>query len=199
MSNPILLLGRHGAGKDTIATLLQNQFKGVENVKFGELNKRIAASACDIPWEYTNDRTFRRNYDVGSNFGIKSDFTLIDLLNVLYNGSLGSNSSARKLVKTGIEFTINNCKNCQRPVFTDVRRMQELNAVLNEYGDTIKAIYIRDRKQDHTPYSEGDEQLALVLNRTVRVLGDRFTQIDREIGDSVKYTYTQVLETVKWN
>jgi hypothetical protein len=119
----IILLGSHGAGKDTIANeLIARHPKVFCNVKFSTLLKKITANAFYTTTARLEEKKWRNEI---KNFGVSP----LNVLNALFYGY----SYVPELAEAIIDYGISSIPKHATPVFTDIRRVGELEAVYKNY------------------------------------------------------------------
>lgn len=126
--NALVLLGYSGVGKDTMANMLCKT-SGCVNSKFGELPKRLACNLLTLP--YSRDLVeskANRESAVAGFYGL----SLMDVLTVLYKGSQDS----EPMLKAIRQFTFDKI-GADVPIFTDVRRQTELDAINERYQPLV--------------------------------------------------------------
>lgn len=187
MKKAIVLLGAHGVGKDTMADLLFNTRKGVENIKFSEFSKRFVASAISVPYSYLNTGQFRKSYRVASYFGFGSPLTPLDILNVLFQGMASGSESGKRMIDAGIDYAITKADASFLPVFTDIRRQAEYDAVVDNFGKDNTIVVLLQREQAQA-VEEGDEGLLELEEHITQT--QTLAIITRRTGASVKETFT---------
>jgi hypothetical protein len=139
----LVLLGYHGVGKDTLCTLLQSRFSDVGNIKFGSLNKRLVAEVFNLCPSYLEDRDFRATFDCMKTFGYTGcKLSLIDLLDVLFQGMQSSTPAAANLSAACHRYALEQAKEYELPVFTDIRNWSEIQAVLDNFDAVV--VWLRD-------------------------------------------------------
>jgi hypothetical protein len=154
----LVLLGNHGAGKDTVANALMSRYKGFENIKFGSLCKKIVAEAFDIDPAVTEHRVNRTISGIMTTFGIfGNSLCALDMLNVLFEGSKGNSQAAVNFREASIQYAMHRANLALVPIFTDVRREQEMEAVVAAYRPTVIHLL-----SDKAPLTHGDEAVASV-------------------------------------
>lgn len=143
--NAIVLLGYHNIGKDTLANRLVEEYPQFVNTKFSALSKLLIYTATGVD---CNDKK-ARELPIGLN-NINTNLSAIQLLNALF---LASNHEP-SLAKANIEFAINSISKGKIPVFTDVRRVAEMQAVSAHFIPLVIVLYDKDVKP-----GESDEQI----------------------------------------
>ena len=136
MNKALVLLGYSGAGKDTLVKLAQARFGShVGNCKFGEFNKRLVASICDVPLSYMEDKHWRSTHNLmRTAFGTpEASLTPFELLTSLFVG--GTSNEPHRLAYQ--KFTVAQAKRFQCPVFTDIRHRSELTLVQQEFETSV--------------------------------------------------------------
>jgi len=128
----LVLLGYSGAGKDTLASLLEREFPGCTiTIKFSCLTKQLVAKLWGVdPCMLENKQWRSATHYIFDGHPIK--LTPMDLLSALYHGALHSN-----LALANIEVALASIPPGSFPVFTDIRRQLELDAVLRFYQPRI--------------------------------------------------------------
>ena len=196
-NTPIILLGRHGAGKDTMAGLLKVIYTGVFNAKFSEYSKRFVASALDIPYEYLNDREKRNDLSATGTFGFTSDFSALDMLNVIYYGSLGDNPESKRFCEAGIRYTLSKAEYSPRVVFTDIRRLQEAEAVL-QYYDRLKVIVLVNNGAIGERLEPSDSNLPDLISSLYSHKKTECHTIYRSAEDTPHKTFVKLQTLLDW-
>jgi len=121
--NALVLLGVSGSGKDTIAS----QFPSSTNIKFAALTKEIVARVWGVDADKLEDKEWRNESSLLIG-GKQISLSPFDLLSALYHGA-----PYTKLSKANIELAIEKAKASSFPIFTDVRRVLELEAVVQHF------------------------------------------------------------------
>jgi hypothetical protein len=128
-----VLLGYSGVGKDTLASLLEREFTGcsIIIIKFSCLTKQLVAKLWGVDPSLLENKQWRAatHYIVD---GHPIKLTPMDLLSALYHGAPFSNLSL-----ANIEVALASIKPGSFPVFTDIRRQLELDAVLRFWQPRI--------------------------------------------------------------
>jgi len=127
----LVLLGYSGAGKDTLASLLEREFPGCSIVKFAALIKKLVAKLWGVDPSLLEDKQWR----LATHFildGHPIKLTPMDLLSALYHGAPHSN-----LALANIEVALASIPAGSFPVFTDIRRQLELDAVFRFFQPRI--------------------------------------------------------------
>ena len=194
----LVLLGRHRTGKDTMANLLEFAYNRVINVKFSALSKRLVASALDLPYSATEDRHFRSEYCATKTFGVETDLSILDLLNVLYYGMESDTEAASRMVSAGIKYALTVAEGAYHPVFTDIRRQLELDAVLERYPN-CKIVRLTKEGEELQAPEAGDEQLQYLFDYISFARGSEVHTIERQAGDSPSQTFTLLKEILQWS
>jgi hypothetical protein len=139
----LVLLGYHGIGKDTIARMVETDYKGVGNVKFGALNKRMVAEIFNFCPSYLENHDFRSTFDCMETYGIGGQkLSPLDLLNVMFSGMQADTSAARNLSSACHAYTLQVAEAYALPVFTDIRNMSEMEAVADKFDKVV--VHLRD-------------------------------------------------------
>lgn len=112
---------------------------------------------------------------------------------------MSDTTAATHFVEAGVNYALNKAQFYKNVIFTDVRRFQEFEAILRQYGTNVRVIYLNDKTQAGEPFDEGDENISLLAVRALRLLGENFTQIDRYKHTTVLETLTQTIEAIQWN
>lgn len=128
--NAIVILGYSGVGKDTLANMLAEDIAEVVNAKFGAFNKEIVATLFKVPATFLDDHEWRTTAKLVV-AGKISKVTAFDLLTALFRGSKGT-----PLEQEHLQHTLSLCKGCI-PVFTDIRRITEFDAVIENYNPLV--------------------------------------------------------------
>ena len=195
--NPIILLGRHGAGKDTMAHLLSVIYNGVYNAKFSEFSKRFVSSALDIPVSYLNDRVKREEISATGTFGFTSDLTALDMLNVLFHGSLSDTPEAKRFCEAGIRFVLGKSEFYPRVVFTDIRRLQEAKAVLQYYEKVTVVVLVDEDALGILP-EPSDENLPALIAMLYENERVDIHALNRQTTDTPSDTFVKLQTLINW-
>lgn len=127
----IVLLGYSGVGKDTTFAALDSLCPHVfTNVKFGRLAKELTAKAFDIDVSELEDKELRKQ---GRHNWC--GLSPLDLLTVLYRGI------TPELTKAHISYALMSVNQDYIPVFTDIRRHEEAEAVKQTYSN-VSWVYL---------------------------------------------------------
>lgn len=131
----LVLMGASGVGKDTYYNMINERYSNVCNAKFTLLGKTLLSNALNAPLSLMDDKDWR-------NTPLKSmELTPLDLLLALYQGSL----HYPPFSKGNIKYTLDSIPPDVFPVFTDVRRMPEAEAICDAYP---AAVFIHLRRPD---------------------------------------------------
>ena len=133
----LVLLGYSGVGKDTLAGLLQYHQPRTTVHKFSAFTKALVSSALDVPKSYLEDKVWRTTHNVGSPYELSSLLTPLDLLVLLFQATELNTPEGTALKLANLEFTLSEALQAPAPVFTDVRRLIELNAVQEHFSPTV--------------------------------------------------------------
>lgn len=147
--NAIVLLGFSGAGKDTHANMLVEECSGVVNAKFGAFNKHIVAKLFKVPPSMLDDHTWRTTAKLVVD-GRITQVTAFDLLTALFRGSKGTVIEQEHLKHT--RSMVGDCL----PVFTDIRRVREFDAVLEDYNPLVIYLSRNDVSQGANDFEIGE-------------------------------------------
>lgn len=147
----LVLLGCRGSGKDTLAAEFEKHAEpgAVRNCKFSELTKSLVAAAFAVPRSDLEDK-FLRTTPV--NEPLMGDLTTLDLLDSLYHALFLERLSCRRLKAANIKFTLELAKrsSARLLVFTDIRRTEEAQAVLQNFPYTAIHLHRRAAKPSST-------------------------------------------------
>jgi len=196
-NNPIILLGRHGAGKDTMAHLLSVKYSGVYNAKFSEYSKRFVASALDIHVSYLNDRVKREEISATGTFGFTSDLTALDMLNILFHGSLSDTPEAKRFCEAGIRFILGKSEFYPRVVFTDIRRLQEAEAVL-QYYEKVTVVVLINKNSIGTQLEPSDANLPALVDKLQNNERVNMHTLYRTATDIPSDTFVKLQTLINW-
>lgn len=144
--NALVLLGYSKSGKDTIANLLSQKYVGVVNAKFSLLTKEILSRLFKVPVSMMEDRQWRSTALLEHN-GQRINLTPMDLLTALFHGAPKCN-----LGKANVAYTLQQVQGLF-PVFTDVRRLYEWNAILEHYRPLV---ILLENKQTEEGENDGE-------------------------------------------
>jgi hypothetical protein len=141
MHDSIVLLGYSGAGKDTLTQLLLDKYPGkFANVKFSALTKSLLGLIGFTP-EQLDGRDVAKVREQTLTIDNKSTgVSLLDLLATLFHGARKTN-----LHRANIKWALDNIPANVVPVFTDVRRIAEYEALLRKFPNPL-IISISDSK-----------------------------------------------------
>jgi hypothetical protein len=181
-----------------MANLLEVSYAGVVNVKFSALSKRLVASALDLPYRATEDRDFRTEFCATRTFGVETDLSILDLLNVLYYGMESGTEAGSRMVQAGIKYALAIAKYSRYPVFTDIRRQLELHAVLECYPNCKIVRLIKEGEELQEPEA-GDEQLQYLYDYVSFTRNRKVATIERKAGDSQATTFNKLQEILQWS
>jgi hypothetical protein len=123
----LVLLGVSGAGKDTIAS----HFPNSSNIKFSALTKILVARAFGVEEEKLEDKEWRNTSSLSIN-GEQIFLSAFDLLSALYHGA-----PSTRLAQANIEWAMKQAKASTFPIFTDVRRVLEMKAVVEAFTPLV--------------------------------------------------------------
>jgi ribose 1,5-bisphosphokinase PhnN len=168
----IVLLGSHGAGKDTVANALIEQYpKCFYNAKFSRLLKEITANAY-----YANTKQMEKKHwrDIPGMYGVAP----IDVLNALFYGS----AHVPKLAESILDSCISSIPSDTIPIFTDVRRDIELQKVLDTYTED-NVVVVRLLRSSSKPDDTDNYLNATTINFT-HVNNDG--SIDKTVEELIK-------------
>lgn len=138
--NAIVLIGNSGVGKDTVANMLIRDYPGVfVNVKFSSLTKAIFAQLgfTEAQVNGTDKEKVREQTLVINDK--ETGVSLLDLLVSLFHGSHKTN-----LHRANITWALNSIPSGSIPIFTDVRRADEMQAVRKNYTPLVIKLYSPD-------------------------------------------------------
>jgi hypothetical protein len=125
--NALVLLGFSGAGKDTIAS----HFPSSSNIKFSALTKLLVARAFGVEEEKLEDKEWRNTSSLFIS-GEQISLSAFDLLSALYHGA-----PSTRLAQANIEWAMKQAKASPFPIFTDVRRVLEMKAVVEAFTPLV--------------------------------------------------------------
>jgi hypothetical protein len=125
--NALVLLGFSGAGKDTIAS----HFPNSSNIKFSALTKNLAARVFGVEADKMEDKEWRNTCSLSLN-GEQISLSAFDLLSALYHGA-----PSTRLAQANIEWAMKQAKASTFPIFTDVRRVLEMKAVVEAFTPLV--------------------------------------------------------------
>lgn len=185
--NALVILGNRNSGKDSVAERLrlENFEKPFVNVKFGAYNKRLIESALTLP-EGTLDNKNLRTVPLCFHTGC----TPLDFVDVLFQGMSSGTDAAKRLqdyiqLETLQGFIRNHEQNDCIPVFTDVRRVEELRAIKREFTPLV---FVLDGGV-RAPGAETDQNLSDILKEVGNSLwfytGEGCT-LDETVNEVVK-------------
>lgn len=121
----IVLLGYSGVGKDTAFAELNNRRRGkYTNVKFGLLAKTLVANILGIQVQQLEDRQLRESKVI---YGLSPN----EILTVLFRGCTPA------LTEAHLSYAFDNLDDDKLPVFTDVRRWNEAEAINERYSNPL--------------------------------------------------------------
>lgn len=125
MIDAIVLLGYSGVGKDTTFAVLNQLLQGsLTNAKFSLLPKQLVADILGVPVQQIEDRRVREDKCI---YGLSPN----DILTVLFRGCTDD------MTKAHLDYAFDNIDNTKIPVFTDIRRFNEANAVNERYNNPV--------------------------------------------------------------
>lgn len=142
----IVLLGYRNSGKDSVCKELEKRLTLVKNAKFGEFNKQLTADLLEVPRIWLEDKEWREEEYI---HGV----TPLEVLNAFFVYSQQSPKFQQKIDS----WCLSDCDRYEWVVFTDVRRVRELNKVIQRFGAKNTRIFFLER-YGLTP-SEGDEEV----------------------------------------
>lgn len=177
----LVLLGNSGVGKDTLAALLaqENPVRKTFNAKFSAFAKGLVADALQVPVSRWEDKNWRNTRIYGS-------LTPLDLLQVLYFGSLGDSNPSYRFQQACLSY-ISNRIYVQKPdlvVFTDLRKPEEVNWLCRQEW-LVTWVLVR-REGCHV--KECDHEIATVL----RMLPGDPLYLDSSATDTPVTTYKRL-------
>jgi hypothetical protein len=181
----IVLLGVSGAGKDTIAQRLLQDYNQLKLVKFSALPKLIVASLFKATVENLENKEWRttQKLELGDySFSV----TPFDLLTSLFKGSHGT-----ALATAQIEYALNNIGDGNIPVFTDTRRKQEFDEVCKLFNPIV--IYLS--RTDLDP-GVNDGELEILWNSALLKAPNAVRLVVNK-GEPVEKTYARVVGAVE--
>lgn len=149
----LVLLGYRNTGKDSICKALQESYSNIHNAKFGAYNKELAAHLTMCGVQKFEDKQWREQPMFSDH-----SFKPTDLLNALF-AFTKVNKNHRKTVYTD---TFGKIPFSSLPVFTDIRREEELNEVIGYYGSNCVVVFWLNRIGQEP--SEGDEDLPELIS-----------------------------------
>lgn len=144
----IVLIGEHGSGKDTIGKHIVSVVDGAGIVKFGAFGKLLVSKAFNLSLD---DMECKETRETTKLFGLSA----LDLLNLLFQAGSTDTKEALKLREAYQSFAITTASVFDFPVFTDIRRIEELAFVREEFNPLIVGL----EKLSSYPRLSGDEQV----------------------------------------
>ena len=139
MSKPpaLVLIGYSGVGKDTLANLLAARYVGMSIHKFSGFTKSLVASALCVPKPYLEDKVWRTAHSFGKDWDLESRFSPLDLLALLFQATALDTPEAARLNAINVEYCMKLALKCAKPIFTDVRRVQEMSTLQDHFSTTV--------------------------------------------------------------
>ena len=144
----VVLIGEHGSGKDTIGKHIVSVVEGASIVKFGAFGKLLVSKAFNLSLD---DMECKETRETTKLFGLSA----LDLLNLLFQAGSTDTKEALKLREAYQSFAITIAKVIDFPVFTDIRRMEELDFVREGFNPLIIGL----EKLSSYPRLSGDEHV----------------------------------------
>jgi hypothetical protein len=158
----LILLGCRGSGKDTLAAEFEKQSEpgSVRNCKFSELTKSLVSAAFGVPRADLEDKYLRTS---PVNPELMGNLTTLDLLDSLYHALFLERPSCRRLKEANVKFTIElaHRTTANLLVFTDIRRIEEANAVLSNFSYT--AVHLHRKGATPSPTDNGIDDVSYLL------------------------------------
>ena len=134
--NAIVLLGEHNTGKDTLGNFLVSIVPGAGIVKFGGLNKYLVARMFDKSVESMEDKTERQQKVI-------HELSPLTMLNLLFQAGQLETPEAEALRKSYRINAITAAASVEFPIFTDIRRQEELNEVKARYNPFVVFLFAK--------------------------------------------------------
>lgn len=129
----IVLIGRSGCGKDTIANLICSTYHHYSIHKFAQPIKDLVAAAVGVPVKTCEDKLQRSMPIV---FWGGKPKSILDLLQDSY-----IEQKETPLHNMMVNRVVMKARSTVRPIFTDVRNIDEAEAILKTF-DEVKAYHI---------------------------------------------------------
>ena len=124
-SKAIILLGESGIGKDHLFKSLSTTYPNIQNVKFTTYAKTLVSRAFNVSPSLMDDKEWRTQNLPGI------ELSPLDLLLTLYHGA----RNYPKFSDANIKYTLDSIVDGFIPVFTDVRRVKEANAIKEAFDE----------------------------------------------------------------
>lgn len=178
--NSLILAGFSGVGKDTLARMLTKDYPQVHNVKFSSLTKDIFANTFRVPRSWLDGLDSEPKWREQPLYaqGKLTKVTPYQLLaSLLYGGDRTG------LNKLSVDYALENIPKDSFPVFTDIRRPEEYEAV-TKAGYNPLFIYLR--RDDVKPGEADGEILRLAEEKAILFLNLYTCQIDRAYKSLLK-------------
>lgn len=126
----IVFLGEHGSGKDTLGNYICEIVNNAGIVKFGLLGKQLTAKAFEVPLELLEDKDKRKEIAL-------YQLSPLTFLNLLFQAGQLDTPEAKALRESYVTNALNRAFAFDFPVFTDIRRQEELDAVKTKYNPLV--------------------------------------------------------------
>lgn len=143
--NAVILLGYHGVGKDTLANRLIKDNSAFVNIKMSKMYKDLLQHTLGLTEAEINGTDLAKVREapisICANIGeeLNFPFSALDILNLLFQGSRVDS----RFVDSHVTYALDSIPEGKIPVFTDIRRIEEYEAVCRNFNPVI--IFLKDK------------------------------------------------------